>query len=93
MYRDVLFPAVVPFFVTGLRLAIGRAMIGVVVGEYIASTSGIGYQINSDAELFATSRYLAGVAVILVFSIAMMEVLKVLERRLAPWGHASRAQE
>lgn len=93
MYRDVLFPAVVPFFVTGLRLAIGRAMIGVVVGEYIASTSGIGYQINSDAELFATSRYLAGVAVILVFSVATMEVLKVLERRLAPWGHASRAQE
>jgi len=93
IYRDVLFPAVVPFFVTGLRLAIGRAMIGVVVGEYIASTSGIGYQINSDAELFATSRYLAGVAVILVFSVATMEVLKVLERRLAPWGHASRAQE
>jgi NitT/TauT family transport system permease protein len=93
IYRDVLFPAVVPFFVTGLRLAIGRAMIGVVVGEYIASTSGIGYQINSDAEVFATSRYLAGVAVILVFSVATMEVLKVLERRLAPWGHASRAQE
>jgi taurine transport system permease protein len=93
MYRDVLFPAVVPFFVTGLRLAIGRAMIGVVVGEYIASTSGIGFQINSDAEVFATSRYLAGVAVILVFSVATMEVLKVLERRLAPWGQASRAQE
>jgi len=93
IYRDVLFPAVVPFFVTGLRLAIGRAMIGVVVGEYIASTSGIGYQINSDAEVFATSRYLAGVAVILVFSVATMEILKVLERRLAPWGHASRAQE
>jgi len=93
IYRDVLFPAVFPFFVTGLRLAIGRAMIGVVVGEYIASTSGIGYQINSDAEVFATSRYLAGVAVILVFSVATMEILKVLERRLAPWGHASRAQE
>lgn len=93
MYRDVFLPAVVPFFVTGLRLGIGRAMIGVVVGEYIASTRGIGHQINSDAEIFATSRYLAGVAVILVFSVVSMELLKVLERRLAPWGHATRSQE
>lgn len=90
LYRDVIFPSVVPFFVTGLRLAVGRALIGVVVGEYIASQAGIGYQINSDAQVFATARYLAGVSVIVVFSVVVIEVLKVLERRLAPWrrlGH------
>jgi taurine transport system permease protein len=89
VYRDVVFPSVVPFFVTGLRLAVGRAMIGVVVGEYIASTEGIGYQINSDAQVFATARYLAGVAVIVIFSVLVIELLKLLERRLAPWrSHA-----
>lgn len=85
IYRDVLFPAVIPFFVTGLRLAVGRAMIAVVVGEYIASTAGIGFQINSDAQIFATARYLAGVAVIVVFSVFIIEMLKLLERKLAPW--------
>lgn len=85
VYRDVVFPSVVPFFVTGLRLALGRALIGVVVGEYIASTAGIGFRINADAEVFATSRYLAGIAVILVFAVASIEVLKLLERKLAPW--------
>lgn len=85
VYRDVLFPAVVPFFVTGLRLAVGRAMIAVVVGEYIASTAGIGFQINSDAQIFATARYLAGVVVIVVFAVIIIELLKLLERKLAPW--------
>lgn len=93
IYRDVLFPSVVPFFVTGLRLSLGRAMIGVVVGEYLASTKGLGFQINSDAEVFATARYLAGIAVILVFSVLCTELLKLLERRLAPWGQASRTQD
>lgn len=93
LYRDVVFPSALPFFVTGLRLALGRALIGVVVGEYIASTAGIGYQINADAEVFATPRYLAGIAIILVVAVIITEILKLLERRLAPWGHASRAQE
>lgn len=85
LYRDVVMPSVTPFFITGLRLAVGRAMIGVVVGEYIASTQGIGYQINADAELFATPRYLAGVGIIVAFSVLVMQLLKLLERRIAPW--------
>jgi NitT/TauT family transport system permease protein len=85
VYRDVVFPSVVPYFVTGLRLAVGRAMIGVVVGEYIASTVGIGFQIEADAQVFATARYLAGVAVIVVLAVIITELLKLLERKLAPW--------
>lgn len=93
LYRDVVLPSVTPFFITGLRLAVGRAMIGVIVGEYIASTQGIGFQINADAELFATARYLAGVMVIVVFSVAVMELLKLLEKRMAPWRHQQLARE
>lgn len=92
IYRDIVFPASAPFLVAGLRLALGRALIGVVVGEYIASTTGIGYQINSDAEVFATSRYLAGIAIILVFAVVSMELLKLLERKLAPWRQATHAE-
>ena len=93
LYRDVIFPSAVPFFVTGLRLAIGRALIGVIVGEYIASTAGVGYQINADTEVFATPRYLAGIAIVLFFAVVITELLKALERRLAPWGHANREHE
>lgn len=85
VYRDVTFPSVIPFFITGVRLAIGKGMIAVVVGEYIAATEGIGYRIRADAEVFNTSRYLAAVMIMVVISVVMMGLLKVVEKKLAPW--------
>lgn len=85
VYRDVTFPAVVPFFITAVRLAIGKGMIAVVVGEYIAATQGIGYRIRADAEAFNTGSYLAGVMIMVVISVVIMALVKVLERRLSPW--------
>jgi len=49
--------------------------------------------INADAELFATPRCLAGVMVIVVFSVDVMELLKILEKRMAPWRHQLLARE
>jgi NitT/TauT family transport system permease protein len=60
-------------------------MIAVVVGEYIAATEGIGYRIRADAEVFNTPRYLAGVLIMVVVSVIIMALIKVLERKLAPW--------
>lgn len=85
LYVDVILPSVVPFVVTGLRLAIGRAIMGVVIGEFIAAVDGIGYRIQQAAGVFDTSRYLAGVAVLIVAAIALNLLLKAAERRLATW--------
>ena len=90
LYRDVIFPGTLPFIVSGIRLAIGRAIIGVVIGEFIASTDGVGYRIRAAAGSFRTSEYLAGVMVLVVFSIVLNALLKVLERRLAPWRTTDR---
>jgi taurine transport system permease protein len=57
----------------------------VVVGAYIAATEGIGCRIRADAEVFNTSRYLAAVMVMVAVSVVMMGLLKVVERKLAPW--------
>ena len=89
IYRDVVFPSIIPFFITGLRLAIGKGMIAVVVGEYIAATAGIGYRIRADAEVFNTPRYLAGVVIMVVISVVIMGALKVFERKIAPWRDAT----
>ena len=85
IYRDVSFPSVIPFFITGVRLAIGKGMIAVVVGEYIAATEGIGFRIRADAEVFNTSRYLAAVMIMVAISVVMMGLLKIVEKKLAPW--------
>lgn len=84
-YREVIFPSIIPFFISGLRLAIGKGMIAVVVGEYIASTEGIGFRIRADAEIFNTPRYLAAVLLMVVISVLIMGALRLLTRLLAPW--------
>ncbi|MCW8215586.1 MULTISPECIES: ABC transporter permease [Streptomyces] len=85
LYKDVTFPAVTPFFITAVRLAIGKGMIAVVVGEYIAATEGIGYRIRADAEAFNTGRYLAGVMIMVVISVLIMSAVKMAEKRLTAW--------
>jgi taurine transport system permease protein len=88
VYRDVVLPSIVPFIVSGLRLAIGRAIIGVVIGEFIGAVAGVGYRIRADAGVFNTPRYLAGILVLVAVSVALNVGLRRLERRLSPWRFA-----
>jgi NitT/TauT family transport system permease protein len=85
LYRDVILPASTPFVVAGVRLAIGRAIVGVVLGEFIASVAGIGFRIEAAASVFRTGEYLAGVVVLMVVSIVLNSLIGALERYLAPW--------
>lgn len=85
LFKEVIFPSSMSYIVTGIRLAIGRAMIAVVVAEMLASTQGIGYAIRHASELFKTGEYLGYVAVLMVISVVLNQLLKVLERIIAPW--------
>lgn len=88
LYLDVVLPSIVPFIISGLRLAIGRAIIGVVIGEFIGATAGVGYRIRANASVFQTKQYLAGVAVLIVAAVALNLLLRAVEDRLAPWRRA-----
>ncbi len=83
---QVLFRSALPVILTGLRVAFSRGLIAVVVAEFIASTAGLGFLIERAGSFFDAPRLLAGVTVLAVFTIAMTEVLKWVERKLAPWG-------
>jgi NitT/TauT family transport system permease protein len=85
VYRDVMLPSIVPFIVSGLRLAIGRGIIGVVIGEFIGAVAGVGFRIRADAGVFNTPRYLAGILVLVAVSVALNVALRRLERTLSPW--------
>lgn len=90
VYRDVVVPSIIPFIISGLRLSIGRGVIGVVIGEFIGAVAGVGYRIRADAGVFNTDRYLAGIVVLMVFSVGLNELVKTIEARLAPWRAESR---
>jgi NitT/TauT family transport system permease protein len=85
IFRTIAMPGSIPFIITGLRLGIGRALIGVVVGELYAATAGVGYLITVAGATFQTDKVFVGVMIICFSGLAMMEFLKALEQRVEPW--------
>lgn len=83
--RSVVLPHLVPFFMTGLRISIGRAMIGVVVGEIFSSKAGIGNLLISASDNFNMPVMYATVVVITVLGIVLTQLAAWMERRMQRW--------
>jgi ABC-type nitrate/sulfonate/bicarbonate transport system permease component len=81
----VIMPSAMPFLLAGLRLAVGRVMIMVVVAELYASTAGLGYLIFQGAATYDATLVFAGVTILAGTGVAINQALRLLERRLAPW--------
>lgn len=88
IYTDVIIPGTLPFIVSGLRLSIRGGIIGVVLGEFLGATGGVGYRIRVFAEAFRTPDYLGAVVVLVIFAACLNLLLKLVERRFAPWREA-----
>ena len=86
---QILFKVLVPFslsyIVTGLRLAVGRGLTGVVVGEFFFANAGLGFLVALAGQTFNTPLLFAGILVFAVAGVALIGGLKRLEKRLAPW--------
>lgn len=85
LLRTVVVPSSIPFIVTGVRIGMGVAFIGVVVGEFIASTSGIGFAIQQAASNFEVDMVFVGVIIVGVAGVLLTEALAHLEAKLARW--------
>jgi ABC-type nitrate/sulfonate/bicarbonate transport system permease component len=85
MWFDLVLPSALPFIVTGLRLAIGRALIGVIVAEFYTSLSGLGDLITTNASNFQTARMFVPIVVIALLGVIFTALLELAERRLVQW--------
>ena len=85
VFRKVILPAALPTISTGLRLAVGRALIMVFVAELVSSTEGIGYLITRAGATFDTPRLFAGVLVFTIVGVLLGWGTQAVERRLLPW--------
>jgi ABC-type nitrate/sulfonate/bicarbonate transport system permease component len=90
MWRDVLLPFALPYIAAGVRLAIGRGLVGMVIAEFYTTISGLGYMITKYANVFEMDKTLVPVIVLMVLGVTLTAGLKRLERRVAPWSHANR---
>ena len=85
LMKVVVLPNSLPYIIVGLRLAIGRAILGVVVGEFFGSSQGLGYMIASAASNYKVDVVFVGVAIFMALSVILTFSVKYLESRLASW--------
>ena len=85
IFRSVVLPSTVPFIITGLRLGIGRALIGVMVGELYAATAGIGFMITVAGATFQTDKVFVGILIFAATGMFGMEILNRLELKFDKW--------
>jgi NitT/TauT family transport system permease protein len=85
LYFKVIVPSVLPYIIAGARIAIGRALVGVLVGEFFAASEGIGYAIASFGDLFALDKMFACILVVMVIAVMMTEGIRWAERTAFPW--------
>ena len=90
VWQDVLLPFALPYIAAGVRLAIGRGLVGMVIAEFYTTISGLGYMITRYANNFEMDKTFVPVIVLMVLGVSLTSGLKWLERRVAPWSHANR---
>jgi ABC-type nitrate/sulfonate/bicarbonate transport system permease component len=85
IFSKVLIPSALPFIVAGLRLGIGRGLVGVVIGEFIGARAGLGYLIFRSSQGFEIDAMWVGVFLLAGTGVLSVILLQRLERRMAPW--------
>jgi NitT/TauT family transport system permease protein len=90
MWQDVLLPFAVPYIIAGIRLAIGRGLIGMIIAEFYTTISGLGFMITRYANVFEMDKVFVPVIVLMVLGVSLTTMLKWFGRRIAPWSHGNR---
>lgn len=83
--RQIVLPAVLPYIMAGLRLAIGKAVIAMIIAEFLTAISGLGGIIINAANSFRTAEMFVPIIVVMVFAVMMDRFVFWLERKVAPW--------
>jgi NitT/TauT family transport system permease protein len=91
IFRKIILPASLPFVMTGIRLAVGRAVVGMVVAEMFTAMTGLGGAIVYYSNAFATDKLFVVIILLALVGVALTEGVKFLEVRLAPWKETERA--
>lgn len=89
LWTDLILPSALPFVMTGIRLAIGRALIAVIVAEFYTAISGLGYLIVSNAHAFQTARVFVPIVGLMTLGVVTTGLLEMAEARISRWRQTS----
>jgi ABC-type nitrate/sulfonate/bicarbonate transport system permease component len=83
--RRIILPATLPYIMAGIRLAVGRAVVAMVIAEFFTTISGLGAIIINSANNFDTATMFVPIVVLMVMAIGLNGLIGVIERWVAPW--------
>jgi NitT/TauT family transport system permease protein len=82
-------PGALPFIITGMRLGVGRALLGVIVAELMAANAGLGYMLRDSSETWDSPKLFVTVILLATIGLVSFNLIKKLERRMAPWRQSA----
>ncbi len=85
-YRSVLFPATLPYILTGVRLSIARALVGAIVAEFFLSGGGLGYFVQTATSNFDMDSAMAGIFIMAVAAVVLTRLIGRMERNFTHWS-------
>ena len=85
LWSDVIVPSALPFILAGVRLSIGRALIGMIVAEFLIGLAGLGYLIIVYQNTFRIDRMFVPVILVATIGVVLMGLVQIIEGRVAPW--------
>jgi sulfonate transport system permease protein len=89
LWANIVLPGALPFIVTGIRLALGRGLIGMVLADLYTAISGIGYLIVRSASTFQVDKMFVPLVTLGLLGVTLTALLRLAERYVAPWTAAS----
>jgi NitT/TauT family transport system permease protein len=89
LWTNIVLPGALPFIVTGLRLAVGRGLIGMVLADLYTAISGIGYLIVRTASTYQVDKMFVPIVTLGLLGVTLTALLRLAEKYVAPWTAAS----
>lgn len=90
VFRKIILPSALPFIMTGLRISIGRALIGTVAAEFFTGITGLGGMIQTYGASYQTDYMLVPVLTLMLLGVLLTGIARWLENRVAPWRERTR---
>lgn len=82
-------PGALPYVITGMRLGVGRALLGVIVAELMASNAGLGYLLRDSSETWDSPKLFVTVFLLAAIGLVSFNLIKRFEQRMAPWRQSA----
>ncbi|MEZ5812780.1 MAG: ABC transporter permease [Rhizobiaceae bacterium] len=85
-FTQIRIPFAIPYIFSGLKISVTLSVIGAVVAEFVAAEKGIGYFIQFSTSLFKIPQAWAGLAILVLMSLTLFQLISFIQRRFFPWS-------